>query len=116
MNSRERIAALEVVRYIAVRRIRCVRTARVRVFAVPSCSQLAVNLRLAVSERSDSAASSAPHKAKDSHALGFPASGTGHDSKSHQLSKGIEMLWTVLLIVVIVLVVLALVGRGRFSR
>jgi hypothetical protein len=30
--------------------------------------------------------------------------------------KGIEMLWTILVIVAIVLVVMAVFGRGRFSR
>jgi hypothetical protein len=33
-----------------------------------------------------------------------------------RLSKGPAMLWTILIIVLIVLAVMAIFGRGRFSR
>ena len=49
---------------------------------------------------------------------GFQPPRIGHHRRSRTIISlgGNDMLWTILVVVLIVLVVLALVGRGRFSR
>ncbi len=54
---------------------------------------------------------------RDSSALGFSKRALGITfGLARSIFGGIKMLWTILVIVLIVLVVLALFGRGRLSR